>query len=187
MPAPVSAEIIVTGFFLRSFFNGALKEIFSIVSLVAGFLVAANYGPAAQTWVTEWAGESDWFAYTGHIVLFIGVWFAIRMLGHLASNLTKGSVFGPWDRFGGGLIGVAKGVLIISTVVVSMDEFAPAFAPSANADARVMPYIRQVGGYIREAATWERVEKIKEAMESQVGRELSISEPETQQKSPRKE
>jgi uncharacterized membrane protein required for colicin V production len=180
--------IILTGFFLRSFFNGALKEIFSVVSLLAGFLAAANFGPLAQTWVVSWAGDTKWLAYAGYISLFIGVWFAVRMLGRLASNLAKHSLLGPWDRFGGGVIGVVKGVFIIATVVVSMDEFAPTIAPTAHEDERVMPYIRDVGGYIRNAATWERMEKIKEAVEAQVGPKSPTPEdqpnPENQKKNP---
>lgn len=159
--------LVLAAFFLRSFFHGALKEIFSLVSLGTGYLAAGKYGGLAQSWVEGWTGESRWFSYAGYVGLFIAVWFLIGLAGKLISSLVQNSALGGWDRVGGGLIGLVKGGLIVSSVVVLLDLYIPAIPLPSNEESRVMPYVRQVGTYVREAATWDikgKVEEIKNAV-----------------------
>ncbi len=159
--------VIIAAFFLRSFFHGTLKEIFSLVSLGTGYLAAGKYGGLAQSWVEGWMGESRWISYAGYIGLFIAVWFLIGLAGKMVSSFVQKSVRGAWDRIGGGLIGLVKGTLIVSSVVVLLDLYIPSIAPPSDEDSRVMPYVRQVGTYVRKAATWDlkgKVEEIKKAV-----------------------
>ncbi len=168
--------VIVAAFFLRSFFQGALKEIFSLVSIVTGFLAAGKYGAVVQSWLEGWTGESRWVEYTAYVVLFAVVWFVISLAGRAISNFVRSSVLGSWDRVGGGLLGIVKGVFVISAAVVVLDVFAPSLAPPEGGNARVMPFIREIGAYIREAATWDvegGVEKIKKTVGAGTGGENS--------------
>lgn len=159
--------VIIAVFFFRSFFRGALKEIFSLIALVSGFFASGMYGPAAQSWLEGWTGESGWLPFVGYAGLFIAVWLAINLFGKLVSTLAHKTSLGTWDRLSGGVIGIAKGAFIVSSVIVFLDVYAPSIAPPEDEDERVMPYMRQMGGFIRQTAIWDvegHIEKIKEAV-----------------------
>jgi membrane protein required for colicin V production len=114
-----------------------------------------------------WTGESRWIKYAGYIGLFLAVWFLINLAGKMVSSFVRNSVLGSWDRVGGGLIGLVKGALIVSSFVVLLDAYLPSIAPPKDENSQVMPYVRQIGAYVRKAATWDlkgKVEEIKEAV-----------------------
>lgn len=155
--------VIIAVFFLRSFFNGALEEIFSLLSLGIAFLVSGKYGGLAQAWVEGWTGELRWISYAGHIGLFLAVWISVNLVGKLVSSLAQNSALGPWNRMGGGAIGVVKGAIIISSVVVLLDIYAPpSFAPPKDENSLLMPYVREIGAVIKNAAAWDVQSKMED-------------------------
>ena len=158
--------VIIAAFFLRSFFHGALNEIFSLLSIVTGYLAAGKYGGLVQEWMVGWTGESRWFAFAGYIGLFFAVWFLIGIAGKMVSSFVRNSIFGSWDRIGGGFIGLVKGTLIVSAAVVLLDAYLPSVAPPKGENSQVMPYVRQIGTYVRKAATWDLKEKVEEIKKS---------------------
>ena len=165
--------VIIAAFFLRSFFRGALEEIFSLVSVVTGYLAAGKYGEFVQAWMVGWTGESRWIKYTGYIGLFFAVWFLISLAGKMVSSFVRNSILGSWDRVGGGFIGLVKGAFIVSAAVVMLDAYLPSIAPPKGENSRVMPYVRQIGTYLRKAATWDLKGKVGEIKKTMGGGEAS--------------
>ncbi|MEE9274816.1 MAG: CvpA family protein, partial [bacterium] len=161
----IIALTVLGGFFLRSFFRGALKELFSFLALAGGFFAAARYGSAAGEALGRWTGESDWLGYAGGGAVFVAVWLAVGLFGGLVSRLARAASLGPADRFGGGLIGLAKGVLIVSVAVAAIDAYAPGLILEDGGGGRVIPHIRWVGGYIRTVSTGEVGERLEQARE----------------------
>ena len=51
--------IILAVFFLRSFFRGALREIFSLLSIAAGYVAAVFFGPAFESSLHIWTNGSS--------------------------------------------------------------------------------------------------------------------------------
>ncbi len=165
----VSDIIVLTvlgGFFLRSFFRGALKELFSFLALAGGFFAATRYGGAAGDVLGRWTGEANWLGYAGGGVLFVGVGLAVGLLGGLVSRLARAASLGPADRFGGGLIGLTKGVLIVSVAVAAIDAYAPGLILEEGGGGRVIPHIRRVGGYLRTVSAGGVGERLEQAGES---------------------
>lgn len=91
--------------------RGFVGEVFSLLAWVAGF-AAVRFGfdvtkPLVQPYVGDEAGA----AILAFVLLFLGAFILVRLLGGSVSRGTRGSIIGPVDRVLGLGFGAAKGVL----------------------------------------------------------------------------
>jgi membrane protein required for colicin V production len=128
--------------------QGFFAEALSMAGLVVGYLVAA--------W--KYPGLSDWFmtflknAWLADIFSFLIIFFVILLLFNVAARvarkLMKAAGLSGFDRFMGGLLGVVKGVLIVTVVLMGMTAFTP--TSSLLKKSVLAPYFLVVG----RAAMW---------------------------------
>jgi uncharacterized membrane protein required for colicin V production len=105
--------------------DGFFAELLSMAGLVVGYIVAA--------W--KYPGLSDWFmtflknAWLADIVSFLIIFFVILLVfniaARLARKLMKAAGLSGFDRFLGALLGVVKGVLVVTVVLMGMTAFTP--------------------------------------------------------------
>src|ERR1700683_782386 len=103
--------------------QGFFAEALSMAGLVVGYIVAA--------W--KYPGLSDWFmtflknAWLADIVSFLIIFFVILLVfniaARLARKLMKAAGLSGFDRFLGALLGVVKGVLVVTVVLMGMTAF----------------------------------------------------------------
>jgi membrane protein required for colicin V production len=128
--------------------QGFFAEALSMAGLVVGYLVAA--------W--KYPGLSDWFmtflknAWLADIFSFLIIFFVILLLFNVAARvarkLMKAAGLSGFDRFMGALLGVVKGVLIVTVVLMGMTAFTP--TSSLLKKSVLAPYFLVVG----RAAMW---------------------------------
>jgi len=128
--------------------QGFFAEALSMAGLVVGYLVAA--------W--KYPGLSDWFmtflknAWLADIFSFLIIFFVILLLfdvaARVARKLMKAAGLSGFDRFMGALLGVVKGVLIVTVVLMGMTAFTP--TSSMLKKSVLAPYFLVVG----RAAMW---------------------------------
>ena len=110
--------VVLALFGLRGFFRGLFREIFSIVALVAGFLLAVTY-------VRPVAAYAEGFWQISPLILkgsaFVGIFFTVYFLTSAAGWLLHRSerllFLKTLNRAGGIAIGVGKGAAITALVV----------------------------------------------------------------------
>lgn len=91
--------------------RGFVGEVVSLLAWVAGIL-AVRYGfGLAKPYALRVAGDDAGAAILAFVLLFIGAFIAVRVLGGQISRGTRNSIIGPVDRVLGLGFGVAKGVL----------------------------------------------------------------------------
>jgi membrane protein required for colicin V production len=128
--------------------DGFFAELLSMAGLVVGYIVAA--------W--KYPGLSDWFmtflknAWLADIVSFLIIFFVILLVfniaARLARKLMKAAGLSGFDRFMGALLGVVKGVLVVTVVLMGMTAFTPTSTMLKR--SVLAPYFLVVG----RAAVW---------------------------------
>ncbi len=128
--------------------QGFFAEALSMAGLVVGYMVAA--------W--KYPGLSDWFmtflknAWLADIFSFLIIFFAILLVfnvaARIARKLMKAAGLSRFDRFLGALLGVVKGVLVVTVVLMGMTAFTPTSTMLKR--SVLAPYFLVVG----RAAMW---------------------------------
>jgi membrane protein required for colicin V production len=128
--------------------SGFFQEAFGIAGLVFGYLIAAwQYerlaGHFAPYISSHWLGEIVAF-----LAIFLGVMVLAGVLGKIVRWIVKEAGLSLVDRFFGGALGLVRGCLLVSIVLVSMT----AFTPSSRwlQGSGLAPYFLVVG----RAAIW---------------------------------
>jgi uncharacterized membrane protein required for colicin V production len=168
------AVILVFG--ILGFRDGVVKRLLEIVGVLVSLVLTARFASAVQPWIMDKTGfnEGASLLVTWAVLFFVGL-VASRLLANLISKALRLTVLGWLDRWGGFLVGVAVGTLVVSVVLVAVSQVgggkavqtayqkttagqfifyaAPAFYEQAR---------RLSGGQVGEV--WERV--MEEAKES---------------------
>ncbi len=130
--------LIIFFFTIRGYFNGLIGEVAAIVSLVGGFWVAHTFHPLLAKHL-DFIAEPAWRTMAAYVLLFVAMVIAVALLARLLQRLMR-FAFASWmDRLGGGLFGLAKGILLCSLVFILMGKF---FSTSEfYKNSRVRPYM----------------------------------------------
>lgn len=105
--------------------SGFFQEAFGIAGLVFGYLIAAwQYqrlaGHFAAYISSHWLGEIAAF-----LAIFLGVMLLAGILGRIVRWIVKEAGLSVVDRFFGGVLGLARGCLLVAIVLASMTAFTP--------------------------------------------------------------
>jgi len=91
-----------------------VREIFSMLSLVAGYVVAARYQGVGADWLAQYITNDTLARVTSFGALFIVTAMAVSILGFYVKKVIHISeILSGFDRLGGGAFGVVKGVLFM--------------------------------------------------------------------------
>jgi len=172
--------IIVVSFgIIRGFFRGFIKEVASIVGVIAGFYGAYTYYKELAGYLTPWVsnwGVNNWETY-GNIASFFLLFFAIVTLAAMIANIIRfllKIVFLRWvDKLFGIIFGAIKGVLVASVVFTVLTALLPG-QPEFITNSTLAPYVmniaematifipKELKGHLKT-----RIERIKEIWEQQ--------------------
>ncbi|NBY71444.1 MAG: CvpA family protein [Betaproteobacteria bacterium] len=133
--------------------RGLVHEVLSLMSWVAGFLLAQWFAPAVGNWLPM-AGASDMIRYAaGFLMVFICVMLLTGLLSFVLKKALSSVGLRPVDRVLGSLFGGMRGLILVwaATVVVSMTPLktsdwwreSQAVALSVGSLQRVKPLLPQ--------------------------------------------
>jgi len=108
---------------VRGIFRGLIKEVSSIIGVLGGFYAAYSYYPLMARALSRWISNTGYANIIGCLILFVGVYLAISLLGVLIKYLMNIVFLGWTDRICGLVFGTLKGLLIVSVVVVMLTTF----------------------------------------------------------------
>jgi membrane protein required for colicin V production len=141
---------------LYSTWKGFVRDVFSLVGLLGGFLLAARFYPWPAEWVKEWV-SSPWAAsLLGCVLIFLLSFVAISMLGHMLWRGLRVLRLGWFDRMVGVGFGLLKGILLCAGVWVALASFLPPTTPlltESQFAPLVMDVTREIGRLIPKE--WE--------------------------------
>jgi len=115
--------LVLALFGLRGFFRGLFREIFSIVGLVAGFLLAVTYARSAAAYAeTIWQISPLILKGSAFVAIFFLVYFLLSAAGWLLHRSERLLFLKTLNRAGGIAIGVGKGAAVTALVVLFLSQ-----------------------------------------------------------------
>lgn len=128
--------------------QGFFREAFSMAGLVVGYIVAAWLYQRPAAWLMS-VLKPEWLAdVLGFLIIFFAVLILFDIAGRIARKLMKAAGLNGFDRFLGALLGVLKGGLLVSVVLMCMTAFTPTSKMLEKSE--LAPYFLVVG----RAAIW---------------------------------
>ena len=122
--------IVIVGFCLiRGIFRGLIKEISSILGVLAGYYAAYTYYGYPAKLLSKWLSNTGYINILSFFIIFCLVFLIISILGVIIKYLLSISHLGWVDRISGALFGLVKGVLIAAILLVALTAFLPKGPP----------------------------------------------------------
>jgi membrane protein required for colicin V production len=122
--------LVILGFTLiRGSFRGLVKEISSIIGVLAGFYAGYTYYPGLAKTFSAWISNGAYANIIGFLMIFCGVFLAVSIVGAVIKYLMNIAFLGWVDRIFGIFFGLFKGILIVSILVVILTAFLPKGSP----------------------------------------------------------
>ena len=117
---------VVIGFCLiRGIFRGLVKELSSIVGVMAGFYAAYTYYPYFAKILVKFLAFSAYSDVVSFLLIFCIIFFIISILGVIIKYLLSISYMGWVDRICGAVFGLTKGLLICFIFFIAFTTFLP--------------------------------------------------------------
>ena len=127
-----------------SLFKGLVKEIFSLLSYLGGYLMAAHYQQSFAQVFIEIIPSKAIAKLIAFIAIYIFTAIIISLIGRVFRSMiisaTKLSIF---DRLLGGIVGFGKGLILIVAIIYPL-QFFPNISQKLTQDSQTAPYLAKV-------------------------------------------
>ena len=118
--------LCILGFCLiRGIFRGLIKELSSIVGVVAGIYAARMYYTSVSNLLAKWISNVAYREIAGFFIIFCGILILVGIVGIIIKYLLKITAAGWLDRLLGSVFATVKAVLIVSVLLMVLTAFLP--------------------------------------------------------------
>ena len=132
---------VILGFLgLRGIFRGLIKEIASILGLILGFVLANSYHARLSPLLEDLLGGPGMANLAAYLGIFLGVVAVVFLCATLIRKILKMIMLGWVDSIGGGALGLFKGALLCSIIVLALTAFLPPKAALLT-ESKIVPYV----------------------------------------------
>lgn len=138
--------LILVYFTIRGFLHGFVGEVAGLVSLIGGFW-AANACHADLAPHLQFIADPSWRVIAAYILIFVAFIIAVAIIARILQKILSFAFVSWADKLAGGALGLSKGILLCSLVLVFLQKFfhnAPFLQHS-----RVLPYFNTLMTHIR--------------------------------------
>ena len=122
-------DYIIIGFSLflviRSIFRGFIREIFSLAGIILGVWLGNHYQPWLTDILKRYLPLPQYLPLFSFILLFVAVIIICNLLGWSLKLLVKNALVGWFDKTGGMVLALLKGLLLCSLMLVITTFFFP--------------------------------------------------------------
>ena len=109
--------IIIGVFGIKGLFKGLISEVFGILGLILGYLLAFQYYNLGAKFLNYFGVSKNIADKAGFVVAFLAVYVVIIIIGFLLKKFFKKIKLGWLDKTGGFFFGALKAAVIISVVL----------------------------------------------------------------------
>lgn len=123
--------------------TGLVRGLVGLASFILAYGLGLAYGGAVSDWISgESAGHGP--ALLGFVCVFLATLTACYLLGRMLQAMLDATPFGVADTLGGGILGLAQGVLLLGLLIVLLRAYSP--HPGVKGyidDARLSPHVQK--------------------------------------------
>jgi len=128
--------------------QGFFSEALTTAGLVVGYIVAAWQYHKVAEWLESFL-KNPWLAeILGFLVIFFAIVLLFGIAARIARWIMKEAGLSGFDRFLGAVLGLLRGGLMVSVILMGMTAFEP--ASKLLQESQLAPYFLVVG----RAAIW---------------------------------
>jgi len=128
-PLDILMVIIFAYCLIMGFFRGLFREAFAIIGVVAGFYAAFNFYMKLAKYISKWFSDPAYMNLLSFVGIFCCIFVIIGTFGIIVRYLLKIVPFGWLDRAFGGTLGLLRGILIVSVLLLAFTTFLKDNAP----------------------------------------------------------
>ncbi len=139
--------LTLVAFSIRGFLKGFVAEVAGIVSLLGGFWVAHHFHPLLSPRLT-FISEPAWRTIAAYVLLFIAVMIVVGIVARILQKILTFSFVGWADKLIGGALGLTKGLILCSLVLLVLQKLF-GNAPFLQ-NSRALPYFNSLIETIRQ-------------------------------------
>ena len=136
--------------FLSGWRNGFVETLFSIGAWVGGILIAFHATESLLLLLPEWADSIPGAEIILGVLVFLVAFVVIRLIGHAAGSGAQRAI-DPGDRAFGGLLGLARGLLLAGVLASLLVALLPRDGRVLR-ESRAIPLLAPLGGVIAQVA-----------------------------------
>lgn len=142
-PLDIAILAILAVSAIYSTWKGFVSDVFSLVGIGGGFILAARFYPEVSQLIRPWV-ETQWLAVLIACgLVFVATWFAISIVGRMVSRTLRLLSLGWLDRTAGFCFGVIKALVLTTALVLVLVEFLPPRSPFVS-ESRLAPTVVQL-------------------------------------------
>ena len=123
-PPDIIILIIISFFTFNGFKNGFIKEALRIVGMTSGFLVAHNFYNKLIPYLEVYIINTSLLSIVSYLTIFLITLISVNILGIFLQKFFELILLGWLNRLLGTLLGLIKGVVIVSILIFIL-EIAP--------------------------------------------------------------
>lgn len=179
--------LVVLGIFgLGGLRKGIITEAATLLGLGVGLYGAFHFSDFTAEKLVQWVEiNPKYLNVIAFIVTFLVLAILVNLLGRLVTKMVKAINLGFIDKLGGFIIGLAKGVLICSLLVMLLNalEMNNIVKDKDKKGSLLYPYIEQTVPYVYQGFDLVK-EAVKEATDDDDTEEVDTDEKTENQNSP---
>lgn len=138
------AIIVVISFcVIRGVFRGLVKELSSIIGVLAGYYFAYSYYTMLAKPLSRWISNTAYLNILSFLIIFSVILIIIGILGVVIKYVLKIAFLGWFDRICGAGFGMIKGILIVSVFLITLTAFLPKNTPVVK-DSFLAPHVSMI-------------------------------------------
>ncbi|MDQ6991187.1 MAG: CvpA family protein [Mariprofundaceae bacterium] len=135
---------------ILSLWRGFVREVISLIGLVAAFLLASRTSGDAGDFLSQWLPNSTVADVAGFALVFVLVMLAVGIVGAVIRKLVDMADLTATDRMLGVFFGVARGFLLIAVSFLIYTSYSSA-KPVWLKQSMLAPYAIQLGNLLGQA------------------------------------
>jgi membrane protein required for colicin V production len=136
---------------LRGAWRGAVSQIFGIVGIVTGFLVAAHYHQPLAVELSRSFPKLTGTAIISFISLFLLTWLCIGLVGYAAARILHRGGLGFLDRLLGAGVGFGK-ACVLAVILISILTFFMTPQNLLLRESSLTPFVEEIAHWAVMAA-----------------------------------
>lgn len=110
---------------IRGILRGTVKEACSIAGIFSGLIIASAYYEQSSRFIFGWIDKPQISHLWGFLLTFGIIYFFLNFLGIMLINSFHIANSGVGSRISGAAVGIIKGLLLISVLLIPMIAFSP--------------------------------------------------------------
>ena len=143
--------IILLLFGVKGFRTGLIIEVVTLLAFAVGIYGAMHFSDFTAEHLKEFMEINPKYLNTTAFVLtFILLVILVNIIGRMVTKLIQAMNLGFFNKLGGALFGMAKGVLLCSIMVMVLNNFQliGIVKPEVREQSKLYPYIEETVPYV---------------------------------------